>query len=99
MLRNSPTEAALFRPTGEPNNEARAAPKLNIMTVSQAPRIGNSLVIVATDERFKPNEMSVVPNGISPIFGHLRPPHTGTYRSQKYLFVSPVPDSSFPFSK
>jgi hypothetical protein len=41
--------------------------------------------------------MIVVPDGISPILCHLRPSH-GNLPSQKYLSVSPVPDSNSAFS-
>jgi hypothetical protein len=80
----------LFRLSRQPDNKARAAPNLNVVTVNQAPRVSDSFVIVTTYERFESYEMPVNAHCVRPIFGHLRPPaqeltdHKNTFLSVRF---------------
>jgi hypothetical protein len=91
-------EAGLIRLAANPAYEAVAVPKLNVVVVNHALGNGYRLAIVATDERFKSDEMPVVPNGIRPILGHRGLPTPQLTRTQKYPSVGTIPDSGSTFS-
>jgi hypothetical protein len=52
------------------DNEARAAPKFNILARKQLLGALDGISIVRANQRFEPDEMSVGPNGIGSVFYH-----------------------------
>jgi hypothetical protein len=56
----------------ELDHQARAAPKLNIMTADKTLGLLDCFGVVLTDKRFASKEMPVIPNGVSPVFCHSR---------------------------
>jgi hypothetical protein len=54
----------------QPNDEAVAAPKLNIMAIDEALGLGGCLEIVGANQRPEADEMPVEANDISSVFSH-----------------------------
>jgi hypothetical protein len=60
----------------DPDDQALAAPKLNVVAVHQPLGFLDWLGIVAADQRLKAYEMPVASDGISPVFDHPESPLT-----------------------
>jgi hypothetical protein len=54
----------------EPDNEAVGIPKLDVMAVNEALSLGYRLAIIATDERFESDKVTVGSDEIGAIFLH-----------------------------
>lgn len=66
----APTEAALLCFAAQPDNEARAAPKLNVAAFYEALGVLDCLAIVSANQRLKSLEMAVSVDDICPVFWH-----------------------------
>jgi hypothetical protein len=54
----------------QPDNESRAAPKLNVVTIHELPGCCDSVFIINAEERFVSDKMPIVTDNISLIFLH-----------------------------
>jgi hypothetical protein len=54
----------------EPNDEAFATPKLNVVAIQEALGLRYCCGIVAADDGLKAYKMAVISNGISPVLRH-----------------------------
>jgi hypothetical protein len=70
MRRVSWESDSIHRPVTEPDHETRATPKFDVVAVNRALDLGYGLIIVATDERLKPYEMSVITDCVGAIIRH-----------------------------
>jgi hypothetical protein len=58
----------------DPDHQALAAPKLNVVPVNESLGFLDCLGIVTANQRLKACEMPVAPDGISPVFDHPKVP-------------------------
>jgi hypothetical protein len=75
-MKGQPGSALLWLVT-KPNDQAVAAPKLDVVPVDKASRLGDRLGIVGANQGLISYEMTVGPDGIRPIFRHPRLSTTG----------------------
>jgi hypothetical protein len=57
------------------DNEARAAPKFDVMPIDKARGLLDGFGIVGANQRVEPNEMPVAPDGVGAVLCHPDCPH------------------------
>ena len=96
-------QAALLRLVFQPNDQAVAAPKLNIMAIDEALGLGGCLEIVGANQRLEADEMPVEANDISSVFSHRLAPSKQIPLALALLSVCPKVNTSqvrpLPFFK